>query len=149
VLAVFVTQMGRLYGFRWKDWADHKSCAPSEPPGPTACAIGVGDGARTAFQLVKPYVSGPGRYERPITKPVAWTVRAAVDGVEMEEGAGVSVDHATGVLRFDVAPADGAQVTAGFAFDVPVRFDADRIEVNLAAFEAGEIPSIPAVEVRV
>jgi len=149
VLAFFEARMGRLYGFRWKDWADHKSCAPSETPGPTDCALGVGDGARTAFQLVKPYVSGPGRYERPITKPVAWTVRAAVDGVEMEEGAGVSVDHATGVLRFDVAPADGAQVTAGFAFDVPVRFDADRIEVNLAAFEAGEIPSIPVIEVRV
>jgi uncharacterized protein (TIGR02217 family) len=32
---------------------------------------------------------------------------------------------------------------------VPVRFDTDRISVSHAGFTAGEIPSIPVVEVRV
>jgi uncharacterized protein (TIGR02217 family) len=39
-------------------------------------------------------------------------------------------------------------VTAGFHFDVPARFDSDFLEVDLAAFAAGEIPSIPIVEIR-
>ena len=48
-----------------------------------------------------------------------------------------------------VAPIPGAMVTAGFEFDVPVRFDSDRINASLAGFAAGEVPSIPVVEVRV
>lgn len=44
-------------------------------------------------------------------------------------------------------PASGA-VRAGFEFDVPVRFDTDRIDIDLAQFDAGRIPSIPLVEVR-
>jgi uncharacterized protein (TIGR02217 family) len=146
VLAFFEARMGRLYGFRWKDWADHKSCAPSAAPGAFDCAIGVGDGARTAFQLAKTYASGPSAHARPIAKPVAGTVLVAVGGAVAEEWA---VDPATGVVTVATPPAAGAAVTAGFQFDTPVRFDTDRIEVSLAAFEAGAIPSIPVIEVRV
>jgi uncharacterized protein (TIGR02217 family) len=53
------------------------------------------------------------------------------------------------VVRFDAPPAAGVAVTAGFEFDVPVRFDADRIATSLAGFAAGEMPSIPVIEVRV
>jgi uncharacterized phage protein (TIGR02218 family) len=66
----------------------------------------------------------------------------AVNGTELAPGA-FSVDATTGLVTLGVAPAAGVTVTAGFVFDVPVRFDTDRIEVNLAAFEAGAIPSIP------
>jgi len=45
-------------------------------------------------------------------------------------------------------PAAGAQVTAGFEFDVPVRFDTDELRINLAQFAAGDIPEIPLVEIR-
>jgi uncharacterized protein (TIGR02217 family) len=45
-------------------------------------------------------------------------------------------------------PGMGEVVTAGFQFDVPVRFDTDALTINLAAFEAGEIPEIAVVEVR-
>jgi len=38
-------------------------------------------------------------------------------------------------------------VTAGFEFDVPVRFESDELDINLLAFEAGDIPSIPLIEV--
>ena len=39
-------------------------------------------------------------------------------------------------------------MTAGFLFDVPVRFDTDYLEVDLSAFAAGVIPKIPLVEIR-
>ncbi|MGF1659377.1 MAG: DUF2460 domain-containing protein [Rubrimonas sp.] len=148
-IAFFEARMGRLYGFRWRDWSDSKSCAPSGQPTPLDCGIGVGDGARVAFQLCKTYASGPAVYERPIAKPVAGTVRIAVAGVELADGSEFALDPTTGQVTLASAPGPGETVTAGFEFDVPVRFDTDRIAVNLAAFEAGEIPSIPIVEVRV
>lgn len=145
VLAFFEARRGMLYGFRWKDWLDHKSCPSSRSPDPTDQRIGIGDGTTRVFQLAKAYVPGPHAFIREIRKPVEGTVRVAAGGIE----APATVDHATGEVTFAGPPAAGADVTAGFEFDVPVRFDADVIEVNLAAFEAGEIPSIPVVEVRV
>ena len=73
----------------------------------------------------------------------------AADGVELSAGVDFTVDGATGAVSFAAPPNAGAVLTAGFEFHVPVRFNTDRIEVNLAAFEAGEIPSIPIIEVRI
>jgi uncharacterized protein (TIGR02217 family) len=149
VVAFFEARHGQLYGFRWKDWADHKSCAPSGTPSAEDQRIGTGDGATTVFALSKRYASGPQAYRRPISKPVAGTVRMAVGGVVQVSGTDFVVDHATGAVHLTAAPGDGVPVTAGFEFDVPVRFDTDRIAVSYAGFAAGEIPSIPVVEVRV
>ncbi|MEM1383129.1 MAG: DUF2460 domain-containing protein [Pseudomonadota bacterium] len=146
VLAFFEARQGPLTGFRWKDWMDHKSCQPSATPGPLDQPLGEGDGAETVFQLQKTYAPGLHAQIRPIAKPVAGSVRVAVAGAEVT---GFAVDTATGAVTLASAPALGEQVTAGFTFDVPVRFDAEVIEVNLAAFEAGEIPAVPIVEVRV
>jgi len=148
LIAFFEARHGQLHGFRWKDWTDYKSCAPSAVPSAHDQALGTGDGERRAFQLSKLYSSGGQSYSRPIMKPVAGTVVVAVAGSAM--GAGdVSVDAATGRIELAAAPVAGAIVTAGFEFDVPVRFDTDRIVTSLAGFAAGEIPSIPVVEVRV
>lgn len=149
VLAFFEARMGMLYGFRWKDWADCKSCAPSEAVTPFDQPLGVGDGVTADFALTKSYVSGPASYARPITKPVASSLRIAVDGTELTAPGAFTVDDALGLVTLASPPAAGAAISAGFEFHVPVRFDADRIEVNLAAFEAGEIPAIPVIEVRV
>jgi uncharacterized protein (TIGR02217 family) len=148
VVAFFEARSGQLYGFRWKDWTDFKSCAPSEAPRATDQRIGTGDGVLKAFDLTKSYRSGPQSYARPIRKPVEGTVRVAVSGVALAEGA-FTVDTAAGRVFLAAAPAAGAPVTAGFEFDVPVRFDSDRITTSVAGFAAGEIPSIPVVEVRV
>ena len=147
VLAFFEARHGRLYGFRWKDWLDHKSCAPSATPAATDQAM-IGGVGPTEWSLTKAYRDGGGGYLRPIRKPVPTSVRVAVGGVEVAPDA-FTVDGATGVVTLAEAPAAEAAVTAGFEFDVPARFDTDLIEVNLAAFRAGEIPSIPVVEVRV
>jgi len=58
------------------------------------------------------------------------------------------VDHATGIVTFTLAPDIGAEVTAGFEFDVPARFDSDAVQTSIAAFHAGDIPNVPIIEVR-
>jgi len=148
-VAFFEARRGRLHAFRWKDHADWKSCAPDATPDPGDQAIGTGDGATTDFQLVKSYGTGAQAYLRTITKPVAASVRVAVDGVELASPADFSVDGLTGIVTFagGSVPAPGAAITAGFDFDVAVRFDADVLEVNLAAFGAGQIPDIRLIEV--
>ncbi|MEM7524979.1 MAG: DUF2460 domain-containing protein [Pseudomonadota bacterium] len=149
VVSFFEARLGRLYGFRWKDWSDYRSAAPSEVVTPFDQPLGVGEGVTTVFALSKAYVSGPASYTRPVRKPVAGSVRTAVNGTELTTPGAFSADETTGDVTFAVAPGAGDVISAGFEFDVPVRFDTDRIEINLAAFEAGEIPSIPIIEVRV
>jgi len=149
LIAFFEARQGRLYGFRFRDALDCKSCAPTGTPSPADQTIGTGDGTTAAFQLAKTYVSGSQSYARTIAKPVAGSVRVAVDGGEKTLGTDFTVDTTTGVITFLAGhvPSSGA-LTAGFMFDVPVRFDTDRLEINLAAFQAGHIPDIPLVEIR-
>lgn len=151
VIAFFEARQGRLIGFRWKDRADWKSCAPGASVTPLDQVIGTGDGATAEFALAKTYASGVGSFTRAIAKPVEGSVRVAVAGVEKTEGTDFTVESATGLVTFEAGhvPAGGTSITAGYAFDVPVRFDTDFLEINLAAFAAGSIPQIPIVEVRV
>jgi uncharacterized protein (TIGR02217 family) len=149
LIAFFEARQGQLCGFRWKDWSDYKSCRPSAYVSGADQVIGAGDGERREFALSKAYVSGAQSYRRPITKPVVETVRVAVGGVELIRGQGFTVDGATGSVTLSAAPVAGAQVTAGFEFDVPVRFGTDSIRSSVAGFEAGEVPEVPVLEVRV
>ena len=149
VVAFFEARLGMLYAFRWKDWADFKTCAPSEDVTGADQVLGVGDGSATVFQLTKTYASGPAFYARPIDKPVAGSVQVMRDGVVLAEGSDFTVDEANGEVAFAAPPTAGATLTAGCEFHVPARFDMERLEINLANFEVGEIPSIPIVEVRV
>ena len=149
LVAFFEAREGQLHGFRWKDWGDYKSCAPSKKPEPLDQKIFDGDEVTRVIQLTKRYVSGPHAYSRPITKPVAGTVRIAIGGDEVQEGIDFEVDVTTGLITFGTAPDIGADVTAGFEFDVPVRFDTDRIETSVSSFQAGQAPSVPVVEVRI
>lgn len=149
VIAFFEARAGQVFGFRWKDWTDFKSCAPSRDPAFDDQEIAVGDSVSTVLQLCKNYRSGDTVYCRAISKPVAGTVSAGVAGSEVYEGTHFDVDYTTGELTFREAPPEGAVVTAGFVFDVPVRFATDRLEMNVASFAAGSVPSIPVLEVRV
>jgi uncharacterized protein (TIGR02217 family) len=145
VIAFFEARAGQLYGFRFRDFADGKSCAPGATPAATDQALGTGDGATREFQLRKAYADTAASHVRDIVKPVASSVLVAVHGVA--PGGGFAVDAATGLVTFDAAPADGAALTAGFLFDTPVRFDTDTLSVNLAGFAAGEMASIPLTEI--
>ena len=146
--AFFEARRGRLYGFRFRDFADFRSCVPGAAMGPLDQVLGEGDGTRTVFPLIKRYGEGGDAVARPISKPVDGTTRVAVDGIELS-GDVFAVDATTGVVTLDVPPGAGAVVTAGFEFDVPVRFDADRIEVTLDSFDAGRMAAVPLIEIRV
>ncbi|MFG1478601.1 DUF2460 domain-containing protein [Xanthobacter sp. V4C-4] len=150
VVAFFEERRGRLHGFRWRDRLDHASAPHGQAPGPLDQPLAIGDGTTSVFTLAKTYGALHAPYVRPITKPVAGSVRVGVDGVAQGEGTAFSVDASRGLVTFHAGhvPAAGTVVTAGFLFDVPVRFDTDFLEVNLSAFAAGEIPRIPVIEIR-
>lgn len=149
LIAFFEARQGQLHAFRWKDWSDFKSCMPSANVGPLDQFIGRGDGQRVTFQLVKTYASGAQSYDRPITKPVKGSVQVALGGDTKVAGLEYKVDEAIGTITFKQPPAVGAEIRAGFEFDVPVRFDTDRIQTSVSSFQAGEVPTVPIAEVRV
>ncbi len=146
VIDFFEARRGRLHGFRFKDYTDFKSCLPTTTPAHTDQLIGTGNGSNANFQLLKNYGAPSRAYGRPIHAPVVATVLVAVNGTAST----TFTINSTGLITFNVGsiPANAATVTAGFEFDVPVRFDTDEITVNLTHFEAGEIPDIPLVEVK-
>jgi uncharacterized protein (TIGR02217 family) len=150
VIAFFEERRGRLYGFRYRDAADWKSCSPGKTPTAIDQSIGTGDGAVTVFQLVKTYGSAHAPWTRSIAKPVVGTVMVAVAGVIQVPGAAFLSDPTNGRITFQSGhvPPPGSVVSAGYEFDVPVRFDTDKLEIDIKGFAHGAIPSIPIVEVR-
>jgi uncharacterized protein (TIGR02217 family) len=150
VVAFFEERRGRLHGFRWRDRLDHSSAAPGAAATAFDQVIGAGDGLTAEFALAKTYGGVHAPYRRPIVKPVPGSVRVAVDGQEVEEGTAFTLDASTGLVTFlpGHIPQAGDAVTAGFLFDVPVRFDTDYLEIDLSAFAAGAIPKIPLVEIK-
>ncbi|SCX96734.1 DUF2460 domain-containing protein [Microvirga guangxiensis] len=147
VIAFFEERRGKLYGFRFCDRTDWRSCPPSKDPTALDQRIGAGDGTTKTFQLVKIYGSSFAPYVRTIAKPVGGSVRVALNGVEQPVGSAFNCDPATGLVTFPVPPAAGAAITAGYSFDVPVRFDTDELDIDLSTFEAGGIPQIPLIEI--
>ena len=146
VVAFFEARNGRLFGFRYKDWADYKSSLPSQAITATDQQIAIGTGTATAFPLIKRYTSGAQTWIRTIAKPVAGTVRVALGTVEQMSG--WIVDATTGFVTFTAAPGNGVIIRAGFEFDVPVRFDTDMLDVTLDIERLGSITSIPLLEIR-
>jgi uncharacterized protein (TIGR02217 family) len=144
--AFFEARRGRMYGFRFRDPVDWKSCAPSQEVAAEDQPLGVGDGVATEFQLTKRYGSGEASWDRAITKPVEGMVLVAIDG---EATSAFEVDWTTGVVTFDEPPDEGAVLTAGFEFDVPVRFDTDRLEVALEGHDAVRVLRAAVVEIAV
>lgn len=149
LIAFFEARRGQLFGFRWKDWSDYKSCLPLSDVGFEDQIIARGDGETTAFPLLKTYQSGEFSYARPITKPVKGTVQIGISGDPLVETVHFSVDYGAGVVTIFDAPDVDTVITAGFEFDVPVRFDTDTIQTSVASFRAGDVPRVPVVEVRV
>lgn len=147
LIAFFEARCGNLYGFRFKDPLDHLSSAYGEVSSATDQQLGVGDGVTTLFQLSKTYADIGGSSSRNIQKPVNGSVRLALDGVEIFSPE-FDVNTQTGLVSFNEPPTQDVVLTAGFEFDVPVRFDLERLDINLSNFHAGHIPSIPLIEIK-
>ena len=138
IISFFRARKGRAYGFRFKDWSDYRVIGQ---------LIGVGNGTQTAFQLTKTYTSGGENETCPLKKPVSGTVKLYKDGVL--QSSGLAIDHTTGLVTFTAAPAAGVLITADCEFDVPVRFDTDRLAIRIQSHELFVWDQIPLVEVRV
>ncbi len=149
LIGFFEARQGQVYGFRWRDWSDYKSCAVTDEPDYRDQIIAIGDDVTAEWPLLKTYRSGEQAYYRPITKPVVGSVQIGLAGEIQAEGVHFEVDHTTGIVTFMHPPNAGDEITACFEFDVPVRFDTDHLAVNMATFQAGDVPSVPVVEVRV
>lgn len=139
LLAFFRARKGKAYGFRFKDWTDFSAVGQ---------VIAVGDGVETQFPLIKTYSSGSVTETRMITKPVSGAVSVFVDAVEQVENTDYTLDYLTGIITFASAPANSTSITADFEFDVPVRFDTDRLSALLDTYGSRSWNDIPLLEVR-
>lgn len=146
LLAFFRNRAGRARGFRFRDWTDDRSSDLAGNVTAFDQALGVGDGGNQFFQLRKGYTDGFSTQWRKITRPVAGTVLVGLDGVN--QPAGWAVDNYTGLITFDAPPATDVVVTAGFRFDVPARFDVDRLEPVWMFPDSYQAPELPIVEIR-
>jgi len=136
--AFFRARFGKAYGFRFKDWADYVAVGQN---------IGTGNGVITTFQLTKIYSSGGYTYLREIKKPVNGTVKIYLNSIL--QSSGYTLDLATGIVTFAVAPTAGVVVSADFEFDVPVRFDTDAIAVRADGPGFFVWDAVPIVELRI
>lgn len=149
VTAFFIARRGAANGFRFKDFLDFTSA--DDHIGSTANddqLIATGNGTQTQFQLLKRYLDDTTSVIRNITKPVEDTVKIALNGVN--QSSGWSVDTTTGIVTFTSAPGNGVGITAGFEFDVPVRFDRSidqgALQSALDDYGHGHVQSLPIVE---
>ena len=145
VINFFHAVAGKGYGFRFKDVMDWKSCAVASATLSTDQLIGTSDGVVTAYQLIKVYTEGAMSLTRNITKPVTSTTKISLNGVT--QASGWTVDTATGIVTFSSSPASDTIIKAGYEFDVPVRFDVDKLMISVEALNSGTL-NIPIREIK-
>lgn len=149
---------GPFYSFPWRDPLDKASCdllAANEPDAAVTARrsmtdqfIGFGDGFTDSFQLVKTYTRSGETYDRTIHLPVLSSLAVAIDGV-LVAAADYTVSRPGGIITFDTAPADDTTITAGFLFDVEVRFESDdQFESLVRTWQVGGFADITLIEVR-
>jgi uncharacterized protein (TIGR02217 family) len=132
VIAHFYVVKGRGYSFRFKDWNDYQ-----------AADVAMLEVSDTVWQLVKRYNVGGYEHVRAISKPVAGTVAVKVGGSPVVPS---DIDTLTGLVTFASPP--GSAPTASFDFDVPVRFDTDKLPVQANAWDQQIVPQINLIEVK-
>lgn len=110
-------------GFRFKDWADFRSCRVHQTPSATDQALVLIPGSPGGYQLIKTYRAGARATVRDILKPVEGTVLVADNGVTKTEGFDYVIDYTTGLMSIFFSPV--GTITWGGEFDVPVRFDSE------------------------
>lgn len=146
---------GPYYSFAWRDPLDFSSTDlvvpnPATDPVPEMDeqALGTGDGFTDSFQLTKRYTYESQTYDRTIHLPVLSTVVVADNGV-LVDSSDYTVSRPGGIVTFDTPPLNGHALTAGFLFDVEVRFEADDIfEGILRTWQAGGFADLTLIEVR-
>lgn len=149
LVAFFEARMGRLFGFRFRDFTDFKSSPPSRDIASSDQLLGIGDGINARFDLVKHYESGGETRTRRITCIDIASLRVEKAGQAQSAGQHYDVDGETGSILFRAGsvPLPGQSVRAGFHFDVPVRFAADRLDIVFEAPRAGRALAVNLIEI--
>ncbi len=149
ILHYYHVVAGRFDGFRFKDFTDFSSAGLGNTVTNSDQNLGTGNSTdgndgNADFDLIKVYSFGTTNYSRPIYKPVSGTVLVAVDAVAKTETVHYNVDYTIGRITFTAGnnPLTGEVVTAGFEFDVPVRYDSDTIDISHEFFNAGALQII-------
>lgn len=159
---MWMTTAGPLHSFAFRDPLDFASrdlLAPGVAPpiGPTDQVLGIGDGQRREFQLVRRYSFGGQHYDRAIAHPIVASVVVAINALPPETDSPAlpggpyfwTVDRETGGVTFDKPIRDGQVVTAGFLFDVEARFESDdSYEGIVRSFRVSGHADLVFVEVR-
>lgn len=149
----FRIMRGPFRSWPWRDPLDFASCDLTKPnQAPTISAgdqsIGTGDGFTDMFQLVKRYAYDAETYDRPIHLPRLDTLKVAVNGV-LADLADYTVTRPGGIVQFATPPANGHAITAGFLFDVEVRYESDdAYEGILRATRVAGAADLTLIEVR-
>jgi len=153
----WMAMRGPVYTFPFRDPLDFASVALSLPNTvPTLSrvdqVIGTGDGLEVDFQLTKAYTVGAQTYTRNIYHPVVSTVLVGIDGEDPEAASpnfDWSVSRTTGVVTFVTPPENGAIITAGFLYDVEVRFGSDdAFEGIVKTYGVSGFADLELIEVR-
>lgn len=137
LIAFFRARKGKARGFRFKDWSDYKIVGQ---------VIDTGNAIKTEFQIIKNYTSGGITEARIVRKIVSGTVQVYVDAVLQTSG--VTIDYNTGKITFSTPPANGGIISLDAEFDVPVRFDTDRLSASLDNYGTHSWLDIPVLEIR-
>lgn len=135
---------GSANGFRFKNFLDSNSNHTDDTPAFTDQTIGTGDASQTQFQIIKTFTQGAQSQSINILKPRAG-VTIGFNGVQQLSG--FTVDTTTGIVTFSSAPGGGVTITAGYTYDLPCRFESDRLSVSISSYLAGEA-SVRVIEIR-
>ena len=137
VLRFFYARRGMAHAFRFKDWTDYSVAGQQ---------IGVGDGINADFQVVKIYADTVLPFTRTITKLVAGSL-VVYDNAGVVPSGDYTVS-ATGLITFDTPPVAAHVISVDFEFDVPVRFDVDKIDLVIDWVELADITGLRIREIR-
>jgi uncharacterized protein (TIGR02217 family) len=141
--AFFRAVRGKAIGFRFKDWLDFR--------------VGIDEGVvagltTTTFQLQKQYESGSDESPRVIKKPIASGFVLKDSGVTLMVVTDYTLDATTGIVT-TTAPHTAADLAWSGEFDVPVRFDVDKLQGQVLSKNPSDgflvsWDSIPLVELK-
>ncbi len=145
LLEFFHAVGGEEEGFRFKDWADFKSCRVGDTPSRTDQPLVLTEGSPAIFyQLTKRYTAGARTQDREIYKPVSGTILIADNGTLKTEATHYTIDYTTGIVELLFSPV--GTLTWGGEFDVPVRFEGD-FPLEITNFEIQSV-ALSLVEFR-